>query len=275
MNKKFKTILIWFFAFFFTAAIAVYQRMTGPTYPVTGKIEIGPQPVAYKLLTTFGGNGDVPVFINIPDRSVTGTMQFMRVKSNDTLTTVKMRRAKDYLVAFIPHQPNSGKVMYKVSLVKDGQSYDLTKKDVIIRFKGDVPASVLIPHILIIFLAMLFSTLTGIEAIFKRKNTLLYSWITVITLLIGGMILGPIVQKYSFGVYWSGWPFGHDLTDNKSLVAFIFWIIAVVVQHRNRANRLWPILAAFVLLVVFLIPHSVLGSEYDYTKAQKTEIHGN
>jgi ABC-type transport system involved in cytochrome c biogenesis permease subunit len=81
------------------------------------------------------------------------------------------------------------------------------------------------------------------------------------------LVLGPVIQKYAFGAYWTGWPFGHDLTDNKSLVAFIFWIIALVALIRNRSRRLWPVIAAFVMLVVFLIPHSVLGSELDYTKA--------
>ena len=38
------------------------------------------------------------------------------------------------------------------------------------------------------------------------------------TLGLGGMILGPIVQKYAFGAYWTGIPFGHDLTDAKNLV---------------------------------------------------------
>jgi uncharacterized membrane protein len=85
------------------------------------------------------------------------------------------------------------------------------------------------------------------------------------------MILGPIVQKFSFDAYWTGWPFGYDLTDNKSLIAFIFWGIALIVMSRNRQNRVWPVLASLVLLVIFLIPHSVLGSEIDFTKEQKTE----
>jgi len=85
------------------------------------------------------------------------------------------------------------------------------------------------------------------------------------------MILGPVVQKFSFGDFWTGWPFGHDLTDNKSLVAFIFWVIALVALKKHQENRLWPLIASIVLLGVFLIPHSVLGSEIDYTKEQQIE----
>ena len=275
MNTKIKTFLIFFFAFIFTAVIAVYQRMTGPTYPVRGKVEINNQQIKYQLLTSASGNEDAPLFLRVPDRSVTGEIRFKRFKSNDSITTKPLIRAGNFLVTLIPHQPAAGKIQYKITLISNNVEYELSKMDVVLRYKGSVPASWLIPHIFFIFLAMLFSTITGLEAILKGKNTLLYTWITIITLLLGGLILGPIVQKFSFGVYWTGWPFGHDMTDNKSLVAFIFWIIALIVQYRNREKRAWPVIAAFVMLVVFLIPHSVLGSEIDYSKDQKTETHGN
>ena len=32
--KKYQSVLIWVFAFLFTAGLAYYQRTTGPTYPV-------------------------------------------------------------------------------------------------------------------------------------------------------------------------------------------------------------------------------------------------
>ena len=113
---------------------------------------------------------------------------------------------------------------------------------------------------------MLLSTITGLQAVFKGKQVLTYTWLTVIFFIAGGCILGPVVQKYAFDAYWTGWPFGHDLTDNKTLLGLIFWIIALVVQYRKPGNRTWPVVAAIVFLVVYLIPHSVLGSEIDYTK---------
>jgi hypothetical protein len=274
-----KSFLIWFIAFLLTLGTAAFQRMTGPSYPVTGKINIGNDKVAYKLPTSYAGNDDAAILIFAPERFVAGKITYKRMLSNDTLTTLPLKRAGNYLVTFIPHQPPAGKVSYRISLIAKtaaGESIsELTKKDVIIRFRGDIPAMILVPHIIIIFLAMLFSTVTGIEAIFGRKKVLVHTWLTVISLLIGGLIFGPIVQKYSFGAYWTGWPFGHDMTDNKSLVAFLFWIAALFIQYRKKENRTWPIVAAIVMLVVFLIPHSILGSERDYTKASTTEIHGN
>jgi hypothetical protein len=86
-------------------------------------------------------------------------------------------------------------------------------------------------------------------------------------LFIGGLILGPIVQQYAFGAFWTGWPFGHDLTDNKTIIAFIFWAIALfqVMKKKPKAG-IWVIVATIVMLAVYLIPHSVLGSEIDYTQ---------
>ncbi len=84
------------------------------------------------------------------------------------------------------------------------------------------------------------------------------------------MILGPLVQKYAFGELWTGVPFGWDLTDNKTLIAFIFWILAVV-MNRKKERPLYTALAAVVLLLVYSIPHSMFGSELDYATGQVTQ----
>ena len=271
MNKTLKNWLIWIFAFIFTVVIAGYQRRTGPTYPMSVKKEIGQKVIKADLIRTYDGQDDAKVILKIADTSIKGKVQFRRFKSYDNWTMAPMVRKGDSLIASLPHQDIAGKVMYFVTLIKGSEEVQLNDNAAVLRYKGHVPMYILLPHILIIFLAMLFSTITGLEAITKGENTLLYTWITIVTLLIGGLILGPIVQKFSFNVYWAGWPFGHDLTDNKSIVAFLFWVIALIVQYKNRETKFWPILASIVLLVVFLIPHSMLGSEIDYTKLPKTE----
>jgi len=271
MNSKKKTTLIWIFALIFTLLIVGYQRRTGPTYEMRVSKEIGQQVVKGDLIRTYDGPDDAKVILKVPDTAVRGEVQYRRFKSYDDWTTAPMQRTGDTLTARLPHQDIAGKVMYHITLVKGDQRFLLNEEAAVLRYKGHVPLFILILHILIIFLAMLFSTITGLEVIFKGKNTFVYTWITLITLFIGGLILGPVVQKFSFNVYWAGWPFGHDLTDNKSLIAFIFWIIALIVQYRNREKKVWAIVASIVLLIVFLIPHSLLGSEIDYTKLPKTE----
>jgi hypothetical protein len=265
--KKNKSLLIWIITIIFTLFIAIYQRMTGPSYPVTGKVMIQSEEIKFKLPRTSDSETGEQIKIIISDKAVEGVMKFKRYKSNDSMTSIKMEREGDYLVATIPPQPSAGKVMYKVSLISE-KEYALTDDWVIIRYKGIVPASILIPHIILMFLAMLFSTRAGLEALFKGIKTYRFSFVALVTLFIGGGILGPIVQKYAFGAYWTGWPFGYDLTDNKTLVALIFWAIAFFKLARNKYDRKWAVIAAIILLAVYLVPHSVLGSEIDYTQTQ-------
>jgi hypothetical protein len=120
------------------------------------------------------------------------------------------------------------------------------------------------------FIAMLFSTLAGLMSIIKYPSYKNYANWTLLTLIVGGMILGPIVQYYAFGDLWTGIPFGWDLTDNKTLIAFLFWILAVV-MNRKKERPLYVALAAFVLLLVYCIPHSLFGSELDYASGEVTQ----
>jgi hypothetical protein len=263
MISKRNSILLWIFAVIFTLGIAVYQRMTGPTHPKNGGIELNKQRYKYKLLTSFGGEGDAPLTLRVP-APVNGLVKYRFFRSDEEWKGIEMQRKGENLVAFLPHQPPAGKLEYMVSLELDGQHYFLAEEPVVIRFKGGVPLIILIPHVILMFLAMLYSTRTGLEAMGKGHRTFNYTRITVITLGIGGMILGPIVQWYAFGDLWTGWPFGSDWTDNKTLAAFVFWVIAFFVLKKNTNNRLWPVLAFATLLAIYLIPHSKGGSELDY-----------
>lgn len=266
MNSILKSSLLWFLAFILTIAAAIYQRRTGPTYELRGNVTIGTEILDYKLIRSYNKQDGAKIRILAPDTSITGEVKLRRFKSYDNWSVESMRRSGDTLIATLPQLPPAGKVMYHITLMKDGKSYLLNHDPAVLRYTGYVPLFILIPHIIFIFLGMMFSTRTGLEAIFKGKRTYLYAWLTLIFVTIGGMILGPVVQKYAFDAYWTGWPFGNDLTDNKTAVAMIFWIIAIIVLHRKRENRIWPVIAAIILLVVFLIPHSMLGSEIDYTQ---------
>jgi hypothetical protein len=173
--------------------------------------------------------------------------------------------------AEVPPQPAAGKIQYYFEITDSNGTHTFSKDSpIVIRFKGGVPGSVLIPHILFMFLAMLFSTLAGLMSIIKFPLYKKYSIWTLALFIAGGMILGPIVQYYAFGDLWTGIPFGWDLTDNKTLIALIFWILAVV-MNRKKERPLYTALAALVLLLVYSIPHSLFGSELDYSTGEVTQ----
>lgn len=266
-STKAQILLIWSITIIVTLGSLSYQRVTGPTYPVRGKLEMNGVEITYKLLRSHDTTGDAQINISVPDTSIRGEYVWRRFKSHDQWTTVPLERDGHNLIARIPKQPAAGKVMYRIGLSpgKGGLVY-LTEKPVIIRFKGHVPLFILIPHIIFIFTAMLLATRAGLEAYLRRQKIFNYALATTIFLFIGGLILGPIVQKFAFNAYWTGWPFGSDLTDNKLAISFMFWLIALWQNWGQREKRIWVIVAALVQLLIFLIPHSMLGSEIDYTR---------
>jgi hypothetical protein len=272
--KLLTNILIWVFAVLLTGTVLIYQRKTGPTYPKEGSVEIDNQKVSFALLRSWANEKDkndrngAHVEVEVTDQSISGECRYKRLGTADDWTVVEMQRDNDELFVKLPNQPAAGKLLYIISLQKDGKTFVLLEEPVVIRFKDWIPRWIPPPHVLLIFMALLFSTMTAVEALRRGKNVYTYTILSVVSMLIGGMIMGPLMQKYAFGAYWTGWPFGHDLTDNKTLVAFIVWVIALFVLRKNRQNRFWPVFAAIITLAIFIIPHSVLGSEFDYSAGE-------
>ncbi len=262
-----KKTLIWIIAVVVTLAIAIYQRMTGPTYPVDSVTRVGEQTIEASLPRSHGGEYDCEIRIEAADPEIEGWIIFRRYKVPEPYDTIRMKRQGDALTASLPHQPPAGKLEYRVVLGHDGKSYPLNETPVVIRFKGGVPAAVLIPHILFIFTAQLLSLIAGLYVIFGFSRYKLYGILTLVFLLAGGFILGPVIQKFAFGALWTGFPSGQDLTDNKVLFAGIFWILAVALNIRKDRPKL-ALIASIVFFLVTLIPHSMFGSELDYESGE-------
>ena len=262
-----KSVWLWLLATILTLALAYFQRISGPTYPVDEKIQFAGEKIDYSLDTSHGGDGDHQVKIKVNNHDIEGELYWKRYKTNDDLTFVKMIGDSEKLSALLPYQPPAGKLFYKVILVSGDKSAVIPGDGgVILRFKSDVPAAVLIPHIIFIFAAMLLSTRTGLEYFNKGKNFKLLTILTFIFVIIGGFILGPIAQYYAFGEFWTGFLFGYDLTDNKILIGFIGWLLALIAIYKFKNPRRWIIFASILLFIIFLIPHSLLGSELDYSE---------
>ncbi len=219
----------------------------------------------FKLPRSHSSSKPAPISIEISDNNINGKVFYRRFPSKEILTEVDLIRVGDYLEATLPNQASAGKLEYYVLLTnKDTSENLLNSGSIVIRFKDDVPAVVLIPHIFFMFFAMLFSNLTGLLALGKKERYRFYTIFTTLLLFAGGMVFGPIVQKFAFGELWTGIPFGWDLTDNKTLVAFLFWIVAVIGNWKKERPYL-SIIAAIVLLLIYSIPHSMFGSELDYS----------
>lgn len=261
-----RSTLLWIIAIVLTILTAIYQRVTGPTYPLSGSALLENHKISYKLDRSHPGESDHTINIQTNDQNITGKLYWKRFKTNDEWTIQDMKFIGKNLTGVLPHQPKAGKLVYKIVLSKDDKQITIPDEPVVIRFRGDVPVAVIIPHVILIFLAMLFSTRTGLEFFNKQPDYKKLAYWTFAFLILGGMIFGPIMQKYSFGEFWTGIPFGIDLTDNKTLIAVIGWIIALIALKKSSKPQKWIIFASVLMFFIYLIPHSVLGSELDYNK---------
>ncbi|MGC9343914.1 MAG: hypothetical protein ACP5E3_14510 [Bacteroidales bacterium] len=269
MITRTKKLIFWIIAVVLTLSIAVYQRMTGPTYPKSYEASFEGKNYKFSLPRSQNGITDKLIRLEIENASIGGKIYYRRFNTGEAMDTISLHRENNELIAWLPKQAAAGKLEYGLILNHKSEGIIFqTPENIIIRFKGNVPAFVLIPHVLLIFTAMLLSNLTGMFAIAKLPSYKLYTFLTLLFFLAGGMIMGPVVQKYAFGEYWTGFPFGKDLTDNKALIAFILWIVAWLGNRKGQERRYLVIIAAVINLAISLIPHSLMGSELDYSTGE-------
>jgi len=270
-----RSVLLWVITIIITVSAMIYQRATGPTKPKNVDIEISGQEYSFSLPRTCEIGTPLNVDLEIANKDIAATIEYKLYNTSQPWHKEEMLLVKSKERVFfgegaeievyrttLPEQGAAGKIEYKITLSKGAEMVELSPEaSVVVRWKGYVPRPILIPHVLFMILALFFATRGGVEAVFNGDNTRKFARVTIIVLGIGGLILGPIVQKYAFGDYWTGWPFGGDWTDNKTIVSWAFWVIAFVILRKKPHNKVWPIIATLVLFTIYLIPHSMGGSE--------------
>ena len=274
--------LLWILAFLLMLGAGVYQRLTGPTHPMRVSVEVGGEATTFRLLRAAWT--DESARIEIPARTGVegGVVNWRRYPTDDAWSAEPLEREGDQWVVRLPIQPAAGKLEYWVDLSVEGRTVRLPEAErgqAVLRYRDPVPLGVLIPHIAFMFFGVLIAWRAGLGALARPVGLEKLAWWAVGLFTIGGMILGPIVQKYAFGAYWTGVPFGADLTDNKTLVMWLAWLITAfalprlapardselqAVPRAGLTARALVLLASVVTVFVYLIPHSVQGSELDY-----------
>lgn len=270
-------VVLWVVAVALMLGTAYYQRRTGPSYPLRGAFEVAGESYQYSLIRNAVTTGDARVTIPEPRVAVRGELRYRRFRTDDEFTAVPLRAADGQLVGLIPSQPAAGKLEYYVNLEGPGGAVRLPRPmegNAVIRFKDPVPLYVLLPHIVLMFLSMVLGLRTGLAALFAPAQMRRLAWITLGGMTVGGLILGPIAQRYAFGAFWTGFPYGYDLTDNKVLIMWLVWVVACAAlgfkpRARERLARAVTALAALVVVIVYAIPHSAQGSELDWEEVDR------
>ena len=146
----------------------------------------------------------------------------------------------------------------------------------LIKYKGEVSVTVLILHILCMFAAFFFiieAILGAFAMLFmgeeKEFTVTQTRWVLLFTFL-GGVPLGFVLNRQRFGPRWEAFPFGIDITDNKTQLIIIFWIIIAAMSWKSFACRRTGrdlagpgvfatavIVASVLSLILYLVPHSL------------------
>jgi hypothetical protein len=174
-----------------------------------------------------------------------------------------------YLEAVAPRE--SGEVMVTLSGKNQGQIEPIKLK-----FEGEVPAYIIISHILCIFGAILCSVLALFSVVDMRKGkrtlqkSLKFPIWTLVLLFVGFVPFGIAMNYFAFGVIWEAFPFGWDVTDNKSQIMMLFWLITLILvkgtlfgkgESKNlvsdRGYSALIIISFVANMIVLAIPHSL------------------
>lgn len=290
--------LLWLVALMLAASAMVYQRATGPTYPLKATFKVAGKEYKYALLRSSelsprsefdpmpAGASIAP--LSEKPRGVTGTVHWRRFPTDDEFSPLEMKEVISRKIergkptqrestygAEIPPQPAAGKVEYYVTLKTPEGTVRLPGRGaVVLRYKDPVPKGVLIPHITAMVLVIIVGIRAALAALFDPPGTRKLAWVALTLMTVGGMMLGPLVQKYAFGEYWTGFPNGGDWTDNKMLAMWLAWLVACVslgASNRpvTKVGRVVTLAAAVVMTGVYMIPHSMGGSQLDYGAVEK------
>ncbi len=157
-----------------------------------------------------------------------------------------------------------------VRLPRESDSFFLVK------YKGDVSGLFLVLHVVFMFGAFFFMVqsfwgalriLSGSDG--KPGTVRLVQWV-ILTTFVGGWPIGFILNHQRFGTLWEGFPFGYDITDNKTQIIFLFWIVTVLLVRGSFLGRgescdalgargfAWAVVVSFIVsLTLYMIPHSL------------------
>ncbi|MGD8320399.1 MAG: hypothetical protein PVJ02_08095 [Gemmatimonadota bacterium] len=281
-GRRGRSAVLWVVSFVLMFAAASYQRRTGPTYEYSGEVTVDGRSYPYALLRSEETTRDARIAVPMPGNGATGEVFVRRYPTDDPFTPLQMQEEPAdggvELVAYLPAQPSAGKLEYYVELhTADGVKRippaggPGQEPTIVMRYKDPVPLPVLLAHVIVMFFSMLIGVRAAFAALADEDSVAKLSWVTLGGLALGGLILGPVVQKYAFGAFWTGFPWGYDLTDNKTLIMWLVWAVACAilwaVRRRPRPGtvaRGAVVVAAVVTVGVYLVPHSLRGSQLDY-----------
>ncbi len=274
-------------AFLFTLFLLAFTRKTTAVRSVDKMVEM--QGVSIEHVTVPKQVGDEIPVISAKLVGASEIRLVYKIGKEGEYQSIKMSPKpgeENVFIASIPIHPKGMKAWYYLEAIdrRDSEEVKITLPEkssgqvdpIRLKFEGQVPAYVIIPHVLTIFAAIFFATLTLFTAvdIKKGKGTLArsvkYCSVMFLFLFIGFFPFGWAMNYFAFGVLWEAFPFGRDVTDNKSQIMFLIWLSTLFTvkgtvwgkgEGRNlvsdRGYSSLVIFSFIATMIILAIPHSL------------------
>lgn len=226
------------------------------------------------------GSGRPSVRIKVtPSDSISVSLAYIHLRDN-ARENIKMRKGDPGIwEADLPNFNKGERLKYSFLLYRNeermlrvpgGEAHYLLK------YKGNVSSAVLILHIVFMFFAFFFiiETFLGALGILFSGEGIEYAIrmmrIGLSCLFVGGGPLGFVLNYQRFGPVWEGFPFGWDITDNKTQIIFISWLVTTFLVKGSFFGRgerrdlidgkryAFAVVISFIITVgLYLVPHSL------------------
>lgn len=280
---KFWKILI---AFFFTLLLLAFARKTTTVKPVHKTVERGGIRIEHDTVPKRRGGGNVVIPVKVSGAEKVRLFYKIGEGEFQGVDMDLEKGGSDLFAALIPHHKKGTRAWYYIEAQKQLEdkrfAVSLPDRDspgfepILLKFQGRVPPYIIISHILCIFSAIFFSVFAVFSAVDLKKGkgtlkkSVAFSLLTFILLFVGFFPLGWALNYFTFGVLWEAFPFGKDVTDNKAQIAFLSWLVTLLlvkgtILGKNPSKNLVSertystvvIISFAITVTMYLIPHSL------------------
>ncbi len=237
--------------------------------------------VEHTSVTEQIGPGKPEISVTVEGERTVEPVVTYRVGADSTFQTVAMTgEGSGMWRVELPAYTKGTKVHYAIELLDGGEIIARVPEDrqssLYIRYKGEVSSAVLILHIVFMFASFYFMIQALWSAVgilygrdWKSEAVRHARWV-LLSSFMGGWPLGFILNYQAFGVIWEGFPFGYDITDNKTQIMFVFWLVSMLLVRGSFLGRgeekdllgargfAAAVIVSFIVsLLIFIVPHSL------------------
>jgi len=240
------------------AVISVFiQQFSSSDRPYNQEIQINSIDYSFKLPVYHEANEVCSIELLVPDTSVRGVLFYKLLKSKNDFKLINLIRMNEYLVSVLPHQKQNIKVQYYLQLNSAGKKYFIGKENpLIVRFQGVVPKYILFPHVVLMFVALIFSCFAGMLTFSHIDSYKKYASVTFFLFTLAALIFGLIIHLVSFRHLFVQVANYNDLTFYKNGIIFLLWLLVYYVNKKYEFKYLTLAVSIFTL-ILFCIPANI------------------